>query len=184
MTGPQKHMRTFTGKELNLFRLTLDDICIEDIAHSLACINRFNGHVSEPINVAQHSCYVAKLCYGTGFQLQGLLHDAAEAYIGDVTKWLKQTPMMAEFRLLEQIIQSKIFRKFGCPAEMQEPVSYADRVMVRFEGVKGFGSDFWINHPDYPKLTDEEIKLVGRWYHWTWQESEDIFLAHFRKYQS
>lgn len=178
MSGPNKHIRTFTGKEINLFAMTFDDICIEDIAHALACINRFNGQVKFPISVAQHSIYVSYLS-DKACQMQGMLHDASEAYIGDVTKWLKHTPEMKHFRELEDDIQTLIYQKFQCDEKIHPSVEMADRIMVRWEGTKGFGDDFRIDHPNYPDLTDLEIKRVGFWGAWSWERSESSFLARF-----
>lgn len=80
----------------NLFDLDPDaNWLIHEIAHSLAQINRFTGHASRPYSVAEHSLLVADLALGAGasasVQLAALLHDAHEAYAGDVStpvKWL------------------------------------------------------------------------------------------------
>lgn len=67
---------------------------IEEIAHALAQINRFTGHAKRPYSVAEHSMLVATIAAGEGAtpvqQLAALLHDAHEAYVGDVSspaKW-------------------------------------------------------------------------------------------------
>ena len=181
------HIQTYTGREINPLQLQLGDIDIVDIAHSLSCINRFNGHTRFPINVAQHSVYCAMLCRGTGFELQALLHDASEAYLGDVTKWLKHTSEMQAFREAEDRAQSVIFTKFGCPIIMADAVEEADRIMVRFEGVKGFGPDFKIHHPNYSPLTSiqtERVNFAGTspWLPWSWSESRERFLMFFNQY--
>jgi uncharacterized protein len=173
--------RTFTDKAINPGDLKLEDICIEDIAHSLALTNRFNGHARYPLNVAQHSVFVSRLCGDGPNELQGLLHDGAETYCGDMLKWLKVMPQMAGFKELEQRIQKLIFQKYECPIEIQEDVEAADRLMVRFEGVKGYGPDFHINHPNYPDLTQAEFRRIGYWDPWTWEASEQIFLDTFRR---
>ena len=138
--------------------------------------------MKKPISVAQHSIYVARLCEGHGCELQGLLHDAAEAYIGDITKWLKRTEAMTAFRHLEADIQRTIFKKFKCDTIQHKMVSKADKIMVRFEGMKGFDKNFKIDHPHYPNLTEQEIENVGKWGFWRWRESERLFLDHFRLY--
>jgi len=171
---------TFTGKEVNPLDLRSEDICIEDIAHALACCNRFAGHTQRPITVAQHSVYVSRLCVGTSFELQGLLHDAAEAYLGDVTKWLKATPEMRAYREVEDRTQHVIYNTFQCPATVSDEVEWADRVMVRFEGGKGF-KNFTIDHPNYPPLTATEIDAVGAWGFWSWRQAEEAFLLRFRE---
>lgn len=172
-------IRTFTGKEVNPLDLQPDDICIEDIAHALACCNRFAGHARRPISVAQHSVNVSRLCTGTGHELQGLLHDGAEAFLGDITKWLKSTPELKGFRDAEDRAQRAIFERFGCCWTLAPEVEMADRIMVRYEGSQGF-TNFRIDHPDYPPLTEEEIASIGAWAPWTWRGAEDVFLTTFR----
>jgi len=94
-------LTTFTGKRLDykstehlmgslgIFR----GFCIDDVAHSLSLINRYNGHSPTPFSVAQHSLLVSKILAarqeGPLLQLFGLLHDAHEAYLGDITKPMK-----------------------------------------------------------------------------------------------
>jgi hypothetical protein len=177
---------TYTGRNVN----PLDpggDINILDIAHSLALCNRFAGHTKEPISVAQHSVYVAALC--PAHALQGLLHDASEAYLGDVTKWLKAQPQMEAYREAEHLLQAAIYRYFGVPVEQHESVTLADRMMVRWEGMVGFGRDWSVSgvnpaaHREYPQLTTEELTridmLFGGWRFWEWREAQEKFLGMF-----
>lgn len=79
-------MRTRSGS-LDLLNPDAASIKIGDIAWSLSRINRWNGmtHRKEPYSVAQHSLMVARLI-DPRFVLEGLLHDAHEAFIGDITR--------------------------------------------------------------------------------------------------
>lgn len=172
-------IRTFSGKNVNPLDLRFEDICIEDIAHGLALCNRFAGQSRKPISVAQHSVYVSRLCDSTGFELQGLLHDASEAYLGDVTKWLKAMPEMAAYREAEDRAQVTIYKAFNCSWAGAYDVDVADRLMVRYEGSRGF-KNFCIDHPDYPPLTPEEVASVGAWAPWSWRAAEEAFLTRFR----
>lgn len=184
-------IHTFSGKDINPLDLQMDDICIEDIAHALALCNRFAGHTKQPISVAQHSVYVSKLCdinYKDNVCLQGLLHDASEAYLGDITKWLKQTDEMKAFREAENRVQKTIFQKFNIDflfhndeIRLYLEVEAADRLMVQFEGRMGFGESWQINHPRYPPLTTEEIERVGFWFPWSWEVAEKEFLKRFKE---
>lgn len=92
-------MTTCTGRDHhfvghNLLDLGQDQpLLIHEIAHSLAQINRFTGHASRPYSVAEHSLLVADLARMAGashsVQLAALLHDAHEAYTGDVSSPVK-----------------------------------------------------------------------------------------------
>lgn len=76
---------SYTNRKINLIEPTLDMIDIDDIAQSLSNICRFGGHVHTNYNVAQHSVIVAALA-PMELKKEALLHDAAEAYVGDVIK--------------------------------------------------------------------------------------------------
>lgn len=168
-------LTTHSRRRVNPLGLRREDVAIEDIAHALAQINRFNGHVRAPISVAQHSVYVSRLCNGSA--LAGLLHDAAEAYLGDVTKWLKNTPEFAGYRAAEAALQARIYEWFGC--EPSPEIEQADRLMVRFEGEQGYGGDWLVGHPAYPRLTADERARVGEWEPWPWARAEREFLARY-----
>jgi 5'-deoxynucleotidase YfbR-like HD superfamily hydrolase len=130
--------------------------------------------------------------------LYGLLHDASEAYLGDVTKWVKGHPGMSWFREQEEILQRRVYEEFFLsptpPKEISDLVDWADRVMVRFEGSSsyGHGPKFMKTLHDacgeerakthYPELTAEELEMVGAWKPWSWQQSEESFIVHHRMY--
>src|SRR5689334_25068051 len=61
---------------------------IEDIAHGLANICRYSGQCRRFYSVAEHALLVAETA--AGFELEALMHDAAEAFLGDITRPLKQ----------------------------------------------------------------------------------------------
>lgn len=181
---------TFTGRSVDLLNMDERTISSADIGHALALLNRFVGHSREPISIAQHSVYVSLLVDGTGCELQGLLHDASEAYLGDVSKWLKHTPTMAPYRAIEQAVQSMIYRKYGCPEEDSQAVKDADWLMVRYEGEMGLPG--WgmhcrtmrdrhgksnltpVNSKEYAQL-----KRLPAWQPWSWQRAERKFLERF-----
>jgi hypothetical protein len=96
-----------------------EDIAIEDIAHALAFVCRFGGHCRQFYSVAEHCVRVSHaIAYSGGSrleQLSGLLHDAAEAYIGDMVWPLKQAADLSGYKLIEQAIENAISRRFEVP---------------------------------------------------------------------
>ena len=103
---------TYTGRMFDPLEPTEADICIMDIAHALANTCRFNGHCSEFYSVAQHSFLVSKALPAKE-ALWGLLHDAAEAYIGDIIRPIKALPQMAGMEFVEAKIAKCIADKFN-----------------------------------------------------------------------
>lgn len=85
---------TADGFEANVLYPTPDMFEIERIAHSLSQINRFNGHAVRPYSVAEHSLLVLELAERMGLdvfgQMAALLHDAHEAFVGDMSTPVKQ----------------------------------------------------------------------------------------------
>lgn len=118
-----------------------EDIDIEDIAHALAATNRFNGHTREPYSVAQHPVLMSGVLWdcapddGTAarYALYGLLHDASEAYLGDVPRPLKKLEAFAPYRDAERILQAEIYRVFGLAADEPLALKDVDRRMLRTE---------------------------------------------------
>jgi len=82
-------IRTYTGGRFYFEELSRNVFDIKDIAHSLANTSRFNGHTKKFYSVAQHSTHVMEYVPHWA-RYPALLHDAAEAYIGDIPRPLKQ----------------------------------------------------------------------------------------------
>ncbi|TWT35353.1 hypothetical protein KOR34_02440 [Posidoniimonas corsicana] len=79
----------YEGGRVDLLHPRPEQFTIEDIARGLSRVNRFAGHTHEPYSVAQHSVIVSRLV-PPELALCGLLHDASEAYLGDLVRPLKQ----------------------------------------------------------------------------------------------
>lgn len=112
-----------------------DHILIADIAHALSNLCRFNGHARAFYSVAQHSVLVSRAVPPED-ALWGLLHDAAEAYIGDVTRplklWLEHVAPGA-LSGVERRLQQAIAARFGLPDRMPASVKHADDVLLATE---------------------------------------------------
>jgi len=104
-------IRTFSDYTINLERPKQETIELYDIAHALSHIVRFNGHAPYPYTVAHHSI-IMSYCIEPNYALLALLHDAAEAYLGDVTKPLKQIIGPAYPRL-EKKWEKAIYKKYN-----------------------------------------------------------------------
>ncbi len=82
------YQATYTGRLVYPYEPERSEFAIDDIAHHLALVNRYCGASPQPYSVAQHSVLVAK--YSGKWALEGLLHDAAEAYLQDLPQPVKQ----------------------------------------------------------------------------------------------
>jgi len=109
-------MITKTGKVIDLFNPDPALILIEDIAHGLANTCRWNGHTQQFWSVSQHSCMGYDMLTGIS-KMQFLLHDAEEAYWGDIIKPIKNIieQKCPEIKTAMDNFSCIIFKKFGIP---------------------------------------------------------------------
>lgn len=116
---------TITGRRVYALDPRPDDIDLLDIAHALANLCRFGGHCSPFYSVAQHSVHVSELVEDDALRLPGLMHDATEAYLGDVIRPLKLA--LSEYQTIEEIWWLAIARRFDLPWELPPAIKTADR---------------------------------------------------------
>ncbi len=142
-------MQTYRGGPFDLLDPRPEDVRLLDIAEALSKINRFCGNTIFPYSVAQHSVCVSGMLDGTGLELEGLLHDAVEAYTGDLT-----SPCKAALRAiavtngashdvikdLEEPIQEVIAQVFGLRHPIPLEVQRADHELLALERR-------WVLHP-------------------------------------
>lgn len=124
------YIRTFTGKQFWPLDPRPEDIVIEDIAHALSMVNRFNGHTPVPYSVAQHSVLVSQIV-DTRFAFEALMHDASEAYIADLVSPAKAG--MPGYKRVEKRIMAAIRARFGMVREEPAEVKAADRLLYYVE---------------------------------------------------
>ena len=137
-------IQTYLGLALDLDAPRVDQIEIEDIAHALSNVCRYNGHCAWHYSVAQHSVYVAELVRATAPELAlvGLLHDSAEAYIGDWSSPLKQ-----------------VFRRIA--VDVLDIEHNIERVIGARYGVDLVSRNKLIKLADLITLADEKAALFG-----------------------
>uniref|UniRef100_A0A6M3JJM4 HD domain-containing protein n=1 Tax=viral metagenome TaxID=1070528 RepID=A0A6M3JJM4_9ZZZZ len=175
-------IETLTHKKVDIFDPDPDSICIEDIAHHLAIINRFVGATREPYSVAQHSVILASFFDDRFFDdriesLQALMHDAAEYCINDIPSPIKQ-----EFKMIKKVEDNfckTIFNKFNIPFPWSFEIDRLDKCLGKEEGRQlGKNVDMW------PNYTEEEIGKLP-WdidiIPWNWGQAEGAFLNSFKR---
>jgi 5'-deoxynucleotidase YfbR-like HD superfamily hydrolase len=161
-------MQTFTGKLVDLAAFGPDDVRLADIAHALSIINRYNGHTKCPYSVAQHSVMVSRLV-PEEHALWGLMHDASEAYLGDVARPLKA--MLPGYVELEEHVQRTIARVFHLPWPIPPEVKVADnRALMAEKKELVYGDHDWgieakpVTEPIYPYCWQQAKKLFENRY--------------------
>lgn len=134
-----------------------EDFLISDIAHSLASLCRWNGHVDKHYSVAEH-CLIMSAKVPQHLALTALMHDASEAYLGDVTRPLKAI-LGGAYKTIEARTQAVIAEKYGFHAKLPREIEDLDlRITVderqmlfihndeshdwMIEGDRGLGIDF------------------------------------------
>lgn len=144
-----------------------EQIQLTDIAWGLSNCCRFNGHVQTFYSVAQHSVLVS-LIVPEDQALAALLHDASEAYTGDMVKPLKQ--LLPDFKAVEKRIETAIASKFGLPVEMSAEIKNADLRLLRTEqrDLTAAAGDNWNGLDAYEPLPDRIDPLLP-------QQAFDLF---------
>lgn len=106
---------------------------IEDIAHGLAMTCRFGGQARRYYSVAEHSVYVSRLVPAE-LAWDALMHDAAEAFICDMPKPLKE--LLPDYKLVEKRVEAAIGERYGLIDPMPREIKIADIQMLRAEQVQ------------------------------------------------
>lgn len=171
-------MRTYSGRFLDPFDLKQKDIDIVDIAHHLSHICRFNGATRYHYSVAQHSVLVAahmkhELRLSRPDELlQGLLHDASEAYLCDIPRPIKHTPEFTFYREMEENVMMVIAQFFSLDWPFVAEVKKADDAVLVAEGLE------LMNHvySGFGLPSSQKIYSLSP------EEAEEEFLGAFREY--
>lgn len=144
-----RYIETYTGKcipvpfdtDINVFRdRNLFDV--QDIAHSLSMLCRYNGHCNYFYSVAEHS---VRCSYSVPeeYAFEALMHDATEAYVTDVVSPLK--PFLEGYKEMENNLHARLASVFGLPDIIHEKVHEVDLAMCGFEAqhLMTTGGEHW-----------------------------------------
>ena len=145
--APRAWQRMLSGRRLDLLDPSPIDVEIEDIAHGLARVARWNGQTKGPLpfNVAQHSLVVEQFClelrpgWPVKWRLAALLHDAPEFVIGDMISPFK-AQLGGKYKTIESRLQEAIHLRFGLPAHLPDTIEKlikrADRASAYLEAIQ------------------------------------------------
>ena len=164
-----------SGRRLDLLDPTPLDIEVEDIAHGLAFVARWNGQTRGdwPYSVAEHSLLVEQIfsklnpSIAPKWQLAALLHDAPEYVIGDMISPVKAA-IGAGYGLLDERLASAIHLRFGLPAilpaAIKKQIKKADKISAWMEAVSiaGFSmseADRYFSKPPHHDIATLQISL-------------------------
>ncbi|APX13091.1 HD domain-containing protein [Tateyamaria omphalii] len=144
---PRAWQRMLSGRRLDLLDPTPMDIEIEDIAHGLAFVARWNGQTAGDYaySVAEHSLLVETL-FGriapsapAKWRLAALLHDAPEYVIGDMISPVKAA-VGPDYKLLDERLEAAVHIRFGLPAKVPQTIKRqikkADRISAWMEATQ------------------------------------------------
>lgn len=174
-------IKVSAGHYVDLGNPDPETIEVNSIAAALSKVCRFGGHCPKFYSVAEHSIHATAMAIAEGFGGDALvavfLHDAAEAYIGDMMKPLKV--MMPQYSEAEQRMESAIESAFGIKfGRFTDTIKRFDRAMLKAEKVTMWPEDTekWAG---FGEIEDREVKFQF----WTPSDAEMQFLAMARTLQ-
>lgn len=103
---------------------------IDCIAHALSNICRYTGHIRKFYSVAEHCVLVSRLVPAK-YALEGLMHDASEAYVSDMASPLKA--MLPGYRKIEESVQEALAAFYGLKYPFPPEIHLADKQMYQIE---------------------------------------------------
>lgn len=160
-------VRLLDNISFDLMNPNIDHIDIEHISISLSNICRFNGQIKKFLSVAQHCCTCVKLAKNDGIKdekilLSILLHDAAEAYTGDIITPIKQF-LGPKYKRIEKSLDKAISKKFNVNFKKYHDI------------IKKYDSQAY----EIEKYLKSSSKFMDCW---SIKKSRKVFLKEFNKY--
>ena len=147
---------------------------IEDIAHGLSHVCRFAGHTERFYSVAEHCYHASYVIEDQQFALDALMHDASEAYLGDIPRPLKA--LLPEYVEIEKQVEAEIAKEFNLTYPMSEAVKLVDIRLLATE--KQLVMNF-LNNTDSWEYLDGVAELPLRLLCWSPKVSKEKFLDRY-----
>lgn len=129
-------VQTYSGRRFNPLKPIPESIVIQDVAHALSQVCRYNGQCNFFFSVAQHCVIVSYLCDEKD-ALHGLLHDLSEFVISDISAPLKHTSEFEEYRRIEDNLMRAAYKRFGLIGDEPTSVKRADKLALATEVASG-----------------------------------------------
>ena len=175
--GPGPYLQTVSGRWVNPFDPDPAQLDAGDIARALANQCRFGGHSRAFYSVAQHSVIVSQLVEQGGGDAEdafaALMHDAGEAYLGDMPHPLKhRSPLGAAFKAAEEHLERAIRERFRIKPDVPE-IKPADRSLLATER-RAFSAEDW-HWPELDGVEPVDLELIA----WSPDEAARAFAERF-----
>jgi 5'-deoxynucleotidase YfbR-like HD superfamily hydrolase len=187
-----------SGRRLDLLDPSPLDIEIEDIAHGLARVARWNGQTlgQHAFSVAQHSIIVEEIAatlnpaWGPRERLAALLHDAAEYVVGDLISPFKAA-LGLDYKAFEVRLLEAVHIRFGLPAtlpaEVTDRIKQADSIAAFYEATRlaGFteaeGHTYFASPDGLPEALARDLKALSSI---ATDRAQHVFLLRFRELET
>lgn len=148
-----------SGEYFDLQEPERSPFSIVDIAHALGNICRFTGHTDRFYSVAEHSVLCSHMVPPED-ALAALMHDAAEAFIGDVSTPLKI--LLPDYKAIERRVEQAVWAAVGLPEALPPSVKRADRMALAIEQRFCMGNgDAWGGAADLPAEMISPVRFLS-----------------------
>jgi 5'-nucleotidase len=175
--APGPYLQTVSGRWVNPFDPDPEQLDAGDIARALANQCRFGGHSRAFYSVAQHSVIVSQLVEARGGDAEdafaALMHDATEAYLGDMPHPLKhRSPLGAAFREAEGRLEAALRRRFSIKGDVPQ-IKPVDRALLATER-RAFSAEDW-HWPELDGVEPLDLELEA----WSPDEAAEAFARRY-----